>query len=223
MKRILLITAISGFLSVSSAQAQGDANRGEEAFRQCLACHSLEPGLHLTGPSLSGIVGRGAGKTPGFKRYSGALESADFTWSRETLDRWLEDPDKLVPGTSMRIRSVVDARMRQDIIAHLQSSESSEPAEKSNSRMPDLKQAPPGRQVAEIRYCPDAYRVTVATGAVYTLWEFNLRFKSDSSSRGPMKGQPVLVGQGMRGDRAQVVFASPAEISDFIRRECSDQ
>ena len=60
-------------------------------------------------------------------------------------------------------------------------------------------------------------------GATYSLWGFNLRYKSDSSSRGPREGQPVLVGQGMRGDRAQVVFASPAEISEFIRKECSNK
>lgn len=204
-------------------QAQGDVNRGAEAFRQCLACHALEPGLHLTGPGLANIVGRPAGKAPGFKRYSDALASVDFTWTRKSLDQWLENPEKLVPGTSMRIRPIVDAGVRQDIITFLVSSASSESTSKSNSRMPDLKQAPPGQQVKEIRYCPDAYRVTVATGATYTLWEFNLRFKSDSSSHGPMKAQPVLVGQGMQGDRAQVVFASPAEISDFIRNDCSDK
>jgi cytochrome c len=225
MKQILLITTITGLLSlsVSPAQAQGDAKRGEEAIRQCLACHSLEPGLHLTGPSLVGIVGRSAGKIPDFKRYSTALANADFAWSRETLDQWLENSEKLVPGTIMRIRPVTDAGMRQDIIAFLENYESPESTDKNESRMPDLKQAPPGRQVTEISYCPDAYRVTVATGAAYTLWEFNLRFKSDSSSRGPREGQPVLVGQGMRGDRAQVVFASPEEISDFIRKECSEK
>ncbi len=71
-------------------------------------------------------------------------------------------------------------------------------------------------------YCPDAYQVTVATGNTYTIWEFNLRFKTDSSSNGPLKGKPVLVGQGMRGDRAQVVFSEPAGIGNFIRRECTD-
>jgi hypothetical protein len=30
----------------------------------------------------------------------------------------------------------------------------------------------------------------------------------------------VIVGQGMRGDRAQVVFARHEEISSFIRAEC---
>jgi len=51
-------------------------------------------------------------------------------------------------------------------------------------------------------------------------WEFNLRFKTDSSPNGPAPGKPVLVGQGMQGDRAQVVFSAPEEISSFIRKGC---
>jgi cytochrome c len=51
-------------------------------------------------------------------------------------------------------------------------------------------------------------------------WEFNLRFKTDASPRGPAPGKPVLVGQGMQGDQAQVVFARSAEISAFIREGC---
>jgi len=30
----------------------------------------------------------------------------------------------------------------------------------------------------------------------------------------------VLVGQGMSGDRAQIVFAEPGEISAFINNRC---
>ena len=73
-----LLAAALILVAVSSARAQGDLNRGAEQFRQCLACHSLEPGLHLTGPSLAGILGRPAGKAPGYKRYSSALRGADF-------------------------------------------------------------------------------------------------------------------------------------------------
>jgi cytochrome c len=88
--------------------------------------------------------------------------------------------------------------------------------------MPNLKQVPSGRQVTDLQYCPDAYQVTVATGDTYTFWEFNLRFKTDSSLNGPLKGRPVVVGQGMQGDRAQVVFSAPGEIGSFIRRECTN-
>lgn len=222
ISRLIAAAAIS-LIVVPNVHAQGDVSRGAEAFRQCAACHSLDPGSHLTGPSLFGIIGRTAGKEKNFRRYSEALKVADFSWTSKALDQWLENPAKLVQGTSMRIRPIADASMRQDIIAFLKSSQSSELENKEKSRMPDLKQVPPGLQVTSLKYCPDAYRVTVATGNTYTFWEFNLRFKTDSSSKGPLKGKPVLVGQGMQGDRAQVVFSEPAEVSDFIRKECIDE
>ena len=51
-------------------------------------------------------------------------------------------------------------------------------------------------------------------------WERNLRFKTDVSDDGPQKGAPALVGAGMMGDRADVIFASPDEISGFIAHQC---
>jgi len=47
-----------------------------------------------------------------------------------------------------------------------------------------------------------------------------LRFKTDVSEDGPQKGAPALVGAGMMGDRADVIFANPNEISGFISSQC---
>lgn len=74
--------------------------------------------------------------------------------------------------------------------------------------------------VAAIRHCRDTYWVTTGSGRVIPYWEFNLRFKTDSSERGPAPGKPVMVPAASMGDRAQVVFAEPREISDFIRSQC---
>jgi cytochrome c len=51
-------------------------------------------------------------------------------------------------------------------------------------------------------------------------WEFNLRFKTDSSDKGPEPGHPVLIPASMMGDRAFVIFAAPEEISGFIESKC---
>ncbi len=91
-----------------------------------------------------------------------------------------------------------------------------------SGRLPDLEEATPQQTVTTIRYCADAYYLTLGTGVTETFWEFNLRFKTDSSPDGPAKGQPVIVGAGMRGDRAQVVFSDPGEFSAFIRKDCGD-
>lgn len=86
--------------------------------------------------------------------------------------------------------------------------------------LPNLKEAAAALPVTAIRYCGDAYRLTTADQKTHTFWEFNLRFKTDGGTDGPPAGKPVLVGTGMQGDRAAVVFARPEEISSFIRRQC---
>ena len=87
----------------------------------------------------------------------------------------------------------------------------------------DLKKAPPQGQVTAISHCGDTYTVKTADGKVNKVWEFNLRFKTDSSEFGPQPGKPVIVGAGMQGDRASVVFASPSEISKLVRSECPER
>src|SRR5947207_5662898 len=80
------------FLGPGSTAAQtpggGDPARGAALFGQCAACHSVEPGVHLTGPSLAAIWGRRAGTVGGFGRYSSALKHAGITWDAPTLDGW---------------------------------------------------------------------------------------------------------------------------------------
>jgi cytochrome c len=84
----------------------------------------------------------------------------------------------------------------------------------------NLKKVPPTGQVVSVSYCGDTYAVKTADGKTNKVWEFNLRFKTDSSRDGPLLGKPVIVGVGMQGDRASVVFAAPAEISSFIKQTC---
>ena len=47
-----------------------------------------------------------------------------------------------------------------------------------------------------------------------------LRFKTDPGETGPAQGQPAIMPAGMRGDRASVIFADPAEIGTFIEKKC---
>ena len=84
----------------------------------------------------------------------------------------------------------------------------------------DLRKAPPEGQVTAIRHCGDTYTVDTADGKSQKIWEFNLRFKTDTGKLGPAPGKPVVVGAGMQGDRASIVFASPREISESIKQAC---
>lgn len=89
-----------------------------EAFKQCAACHSTEPGKTLLGPSLAGIFGTKAAAVPGFK-FSPAMAGSGLTWNAATLDTYLADPRKLVPGTTMGFGGVKDDAKRAAIIAYL--------------------------------------------------------------------------------------------------------
>ena len=86
--------------------------------------------------------------------------------------------------------------------------------------MVDLNELTPAQQITALRYCGDAYYVTIAAGGTFTFWEFNLRFKTDSSKLGPEKGKPAILRASMRGDRAFVIFSDPTEISAFIQKQC---
>ncbi|MEW5707487.1 MAG: cytochrome c family protein [Pseudomonadota bacterium] len=223
-----LSLALLGTAVPADADAAGDPARGAQAFRACAACHSIEPGQHLTGPSLADVFGRKAATVEGFQRYSKALKDSGVVWDEKTLDVWLQDPAKLIPGNLMTFRGIPDARVRADLIAYLKAASEGKAASAPTGRggmmqaprLADLKKADPESLVKEIRYCRDTYHVTTADGETFPFWEFNLRFKTDSSDRGPRKGQPVLFGAGMMGDRAFVVFSDPAEISAFVKNQC---
>ncbi len=58
----------------------------------------------------------------------------------------------------------------------------------------------------------------VGDGKARDFWERNLRFKTDSSGEGPEKAAPAIVDAGMMGDRADVIFAAPEEISRFVSK-----
>ncbi|MCL6640170.1 MAG: c-type cytochrome, partial [Candidatus Rokubacteria bacterium] len=96
---VLLAAALSALVAAPRSPAQppaGDVARGAVAFQQCVACHSVEPGVHLTGPSLARIWGRRAASAEGFTRYSEPLRKSGLVWDAGTLDRWLSDPQAVV-------------------------------------------------------------------------------------------------------------------------------
>lgn len=87
-------------------------------FAVCAACHSVEPGKNGIGPSLAGVFGAKSGHVSSF-RYSPAMEGADLTWDAATLDRYLENPQQTVPGTTMAFNGVANDAQRQAIIDYL--------------------------------------------------------------------------------------------------------
>jgi cytochrome c len=101
------------------AQFPGDAAAGESVFVQCKTCHVTEPGVNRIGPSLHGIVGRPAGQVAGYT-YSPANKNSGITWSPEKLFQYLENPQRVVPGTKMAFAGLPDPQKRANLIAWLQ-------------------------------------------------------------------------------------------------------
>jgi cytochrome c len=110
------LAACVGILTTHVAGAQ-DAAAGKETFTQCAACHSID-GTNGAGPSLKGIDGRPAGSFPGF-RFSRAMKAAASAWDTKSLDTYLTDPAKAIPGNVMPFSGIPDAKQRADLIAYL--------------------------------------------------------------------------------------------------------
>ncbi len=230
-------TALAVLASIVPASqsfaVDGNPTRGQRVFDACAACHSLQPNQNMTGPSLAGVWNRKAGSLATFSRYSDALKSANIVWNDKTLDEWINDPQHVVPGNQMTFAGIKDARQRTDLLAFLR-----EATQKGGSQMaqndgmgsmggmmgggqvPNLKKLEPADRVQTITYCKDTYTVTTANGQTRKFWERNLRLKTDASSDGPEKNAPALVKAGMVGDRADVIFADPGEISQIIKGKC---
>ena len=114
-RHAVLLAAL--LLAASAARAaDGDAARGEAIYQRCLACHSLEH--DRVGPRHCGLFGRRAGTLPGYA-YSPAMKKHGVTWNEETLDHFLENPLKTVPGTKMGYAGVKNPQERADLIAYL--------------------------------------------------------------------------------------------------------
>jgi cytochrome c len=111
-------TALSVLLLSGAARADGDAARGEARFQDCAACHKLEAGANNVGPSLHGIFTRKAGEIADF-RYSPAIKRSGIVWTPETLDKFITDPQALVPGNRMPYAGMANAGDRADLIAYL--------------------------------------------------------------------------------------------------------
>lgn len=105
--------------SPAAAETSVAAADGKPAsFGQCAACHSVEPGKHGVGPSLAGVYGTKSGEIAGFA-FSEPMKKAGLTWDDKTLDAYLTNPMKMVPGTKMTFAGMSDAAKRKEVIDYL--------------------------------------------------------------------------------------------------------
>ena len=129
--RFQLIMALSGMaymLSSPSALSQApqgaEAAAGQLAFNNaCRTCHVMKDGDNRLGPNLHKIIGRKAGSLPDYG-YSGAMKEAGFVWDEQKLERFIANPDEVVPGNSMKpYAGLASSDDRAKIIAFLAQSQ----------------------------------------------------------------------------------------------------
>lgn len=98
---------------------EADYQNGRRVFAQCRSCHTIDEGApHRVGPNLHGVFEREIGEAEGFN-YSQAVQEADFRWTPEQLDHWLDNPQSFLPGNRMAFAGVRDETQRRDLIAYL--------------------------------------------------------------------------------------------------------
>ena len=95
----VIVIAFVLTLRISSGE---EKRAGSELFQdRCGGCHSVD--RDHVGPRLRGVFGRSAGAIESFQ-YSDALKSSHVVWDAATLDKWIQDPDSMVPDNDMSFR-----------------------------------------------------------------------------------------------------------------------
>lgn len=116
------------------AFAEGDADKGEKAFKKCKSCHMIKNGDDVivkggkTGPNLYGIIGRTAGTEEGFKYGSSLVEAGEkgLVWDAENFVAYSADPkaflqEYLDDGTAKSKMSFKLKKGGEDVAAYLES------------------------------------------------------------------------------------------------------
>lgn len=126
-KFFALTVALTVALAVplwSGDATAGNAKKGKKVSRKCIACHDMtKKKKNKVGPYLWGIVDQPAGKVSGYKKYSKkhlkAAEKKKLVWDEATLDIYLKNPKKFIPGNKMAFAGLKKAKDRANLIAYM--------------------------------------------------------------------------------------------------------
>jgi cytochrome c len=115
LSALVLVTSMA---TASTALAQ-DAAAGENAFKKCMACHSIGEGAkNKVGPELNGLDGRHSGSAPGYS-YSDANKNSGITWNKEQFLEYIKDPKGKIPGTKMAFAGIKNEKEANDLWAFI--------------------------------------------------------------------------------------------------------
>lgn len=128
------MTFAGGYRPALSAElrsrlAQADPAAGARFFeRKCSQCHDGEKGGgHAKGPFLWNLFGRQAASIAGFA-FSDAMKRSGIAWDYATLDHYLADTERAIPGKAMNFVGIPDPALRAAVVRHLRSLNDTPPA-----------------------------------------------------------------------------------------------
>jgi cytochrome c len=107
--------------SLSGAAYAGDATKGADVFKKmCSSCHTIEKGAGngALGPNLFGVSGRKAASAPNFG-YSPAIRNSGIVWTDDKLKSWVQNPQKLIPGSKMILIHTPSAEQAEDVVTYV--------------------------------------------------------------------------------------------------------
>jgi len=116
VSKIVLTTGMTLLAALAAESGEKGDAAGRAAFeKRCTGCHALDH--ERVGPRLAGVVGRKAGAVSGFP-YSDAVKNSGVVWDEAILDKWLTDPETVIPDNDMTFR-LDNSSERSTIIAFL--------------------------------------------------------------------------------------------------------
>lgn len=185
-----------GAPAATGAAPDGDVAAGRQAFNKCQACHSIDVGRNLIGPSLAGVVGRPAAQVDGYN-YSPAMKNSGVTWDAAALDSFLIAPQKFVPKNKMAFPGLRSESERKNVIAYLASTSGGTPpapvAQQGAAPTVQRVEAPPARPTprsAESQQ-PDTGVAAGGTSSVSYIPDQRITLRS-----GIAEGRMVYIGVG---------------------------
>jgi len=94
---------------------------GEFLFiNYCQGCHEINDGkTHKIGPDLYDIQNRKIGSNTSYKFYSPAMKSTQWKWTPELMDKFLQNPQRTVPGISMNMDGLENPEDRKMLVEFL--------------------------------------------------------------------------------------------------------
>lgn len=119
MKKLFITFLLSAVAAPSMAGVTCNAERGQEVFNKCIACHHVDKDKgHFVGPNLNEVIGRIVGSAEGFK-YSRQLRKDDRIWDATLFDQFIKSPAEMFPRTRMGFAGVKQPQDRADLYCYL--------------------------------------------------------------------------------------------------------